>query len=257
MRTTNLSRRSPLPGDTFLLDTENRSFLVGGSSRIAGRHELLLAVAVVMILAGLIGVGLAFRGRAEWQAFLYQSIETRGQVVDLDSSYRGRSTTYIATYRYTAVRSGEPVAMTGQAVLSRAEFERLWRGAAVRVRYLRDDPANARMNWQPSLPGWIPPAGLTSGLLLFLGVLLLGKKIHDLHALSGAGWLVPGSVVSAYTERDDRSNVTLHLQFRFVAPGGDEIISSDARMRNDLHSAPPPGTPLAVLYVSPELYQVL
>ncbi|HEU4326660.1 MAG TPA: DUF3592 domain-containing protein [Roseiflexaceae bacterium] len=257
MRTMNLSRRSPLPADTFLLDTENRSFLVGGSSRIAGGHEMLLVVAVAMIVAGLIGVGLAFRGRAEWLAFLNNSIETRGQVVELDRSPNRRRTSYTATYRYTAVRGGQAIPMTGQATLSRAEFERLSRGAPVRVRYLRDDPANARMNWRPEQPGWIPMAGLGAGLMLFLGVLLLGKKIYDLRALSDTGWLIPGKIINAYTERDDQRNQILHVQFHFIAPDGDAIVGSDVRMRNDLHSAPLPGTPLAVLYVSPELYQVL
>ncbi|GAB4200901.1 MAG: hypothetical protein OHK0022_22420 [Roseiflexaceae bacterium] len=257
MRTMNLSRRSPLPPDTFLLDTENRSFLVGGTTRIAGRHEMLVAVAVVMMLVGLVGTGLAFRARAEWMAFLNNSIQTRGQVVDLDSRYNGRNTTYTVSYRYTAVSGDGTLNLTGQARLSQAEFEALSRGAAVQVRYLRDNPQNSRINWRPEPPGWIPLAGLVAGLLLFLGVLLLVKKILDLRTLSDAGWLIPGKVVSAYTERDDSHNLLLHLQFHFVAPDGDEIVSSDVRMRNDLIGAPAPGTPLAVLYVSPTLYQVL
>lgn len=258
MRTTNLSRRFPLPPNTFLMHTSNTRFLKGTSGRLSGfQEQIVWLMCGVMVVALLLG-GLALNHLLTWKAFRDDAAMTVGVVTGgrIDSYRRSRD--YFLSYRYNAPYQGGVYGFTQSEAVDRWRFSQLQRGAQVSVRYLRAKPAQATITWSPELPVLSVAVVITMALLFGLALCYALGRLQTLRELNREGWIVPGQIVYARIEHDKHRNQILRLEYRFKTPDQQLIQDTECQMRNDLAGWPPdPGTPVAVIYVSPEAYQLL
>ena len=260
MRTTNLSRRFPLPPNTFLLHKSNARFLRGASGRLSGFQEQLVWLAFgAMAVAALVG-WLALSHVMTWKAFRDDAGTTVGVVTGGHRVSSRRSFTYYLDYRYNAPQGGAVYGFTQSEAVDRTTYYQLQRGSQIGVRYVRSRPSLAMLNsrWSPELP--VLPAGLVVAMVVLFGVMLLFAvgRLQTLREMNREGWIVPGEIVYARIDHDQHKNQILHLDYRFKTPDQQLIQDSESQMRNDLAGyAPAAGTPVAVIYVSSETYQLL
>ena len=257
MRTTNLSRRFPLPPNTFLLHKSNAHFLRGASGHLSGFQEQLVWFAFgAMVVAALVG-GFAFNRVMTWKAFRDDAGTAVGVVTGHHSTSSRRSRSYYLDYRYNAPQGGTVYGFTQSEQVDWTTYQ-LRRGSQIPVRYVRSKPSLATIRWSSELPVlWV---GLVVAMVVLFGVALLFAigRLRTLRELNREGWIVPGEIVYARIEYDQHKNQILHLDYRFKTPDQQFIQDSESLMRNDLAGYPPVrGTPVAVIYASPEAYQLL
>ena len=256
MRTINLSHNLLLPADTFLLYPQNKGFLRGYSRRLHGRYE---AQAGVLLLVLLICSALALMWSHElsdWVRLTYHGRETQG-VITGHQITRGKSTNYYLFYSYELPQSGGTRRFSADENVPRATYSAFSPGAGVTVRYVPDAPHISSIQWTPALPIW-KTIGLT---VATLGTCFVTRQsvltLQTLRLLRREGWVVSGRVSSANIE-SSRNGQRLNVVYQFTAPDQRVLRGSDNTLRNDLKGKlPQPGTLVAVLYVSPEVFQIL
>ncbi|HEU4326661.1 MAG TPA: hypothetical protein VFS21_26205 [Roseiflexaceae bacterium] len=177
MRTTNLTRRSPLPADIFLLRRQNKGFIEGRFKRFHSTFTSVLLLPVTAALSGLL--------------MLHEAID-------------------------------------------------LW----------SEGPIFSVLD------------GLLGAIFLLGGLVLLVHTVREHWQLHREGWLLAGKVVSADIHRYASGNHKLVLDYCFTAPGGQVITKQTwiglRRITSGPLTEPPrPGTPLAILYLSPESHELL
>lgn len=258
MRTTNLTRRFPLPPNTFLMHKSNARFLKGTSGRLTGFQEQIVWLMFgVMALALVLG-GLALNHLLTWKAYRDDAGIAVGVVTGGHTESYRRSRDYILDYRYNAPYGGGVYGFTQSEEVGWQRYSALRRGAQIPVRYLRARPAQATINWSPELPVLSAAVAVAAAVVFGLALLYALGRLQTLRELNREGWIVPGEVVFARIEYDEHRNQILRLEYRFKTPDQQLLQDTEYQMRNDLAGwAPDPGTAIAVIYVSPESYQLL
>ncbi|GAB4200909.1 MAG: hypothetical protein OHK0022_22440 [Roseiflexaceae bacterium] len=257
MRTTNLSRRSRLPDNTFLLYWSNWEFIKGVSGRLLGPYEKLLLYGG---LASLVLVGVIALMVYEWndqQRWREQVVQVPGVVIAVEDAPKLKLE---ITYAYTATVQGRPTLISDTQRLDTELYGRPKPGDAVAVRYLPDTPSNSMIT--PRDP-WELMAPLLA--LLFIGAsgpLLIAGAGRRLWLLRREGWIIAGVVTAVDLTPSSNTKQLLRIDYRFTAPGGlqlrDRVSHEIGGLWGDTRvEAPTPGQAVAVLYVSPKLYQLL
>ncbi|HEU4326662.1 MAG TPA: DUF3592 domain-containing protein [Roseiflexaceae bacterium] len=277
MRTTNLTRRSPLSDNTFLIHAGNQHFISGVSGRIHGPNEKALLVGCFATIALIVTLFGALLNWANHQHWAEQGVETHGVILTVEAGSRS-GLRY--TYAYTATTRSGPLTATGSKVVNPALLGSPQRGDPVTVRYLPYAPRNSTVGWRAD--GW----GLTRELLILAALLTLAGPLlallawRRLRLLAREGWLVAAEILHTHFQHN---NGVLVLDYCFAAPGGHllrrrytcqrggacgELTVPDWLLSTPKHqppqdwlgqpiALPQAGQSVAVLYVSEKLYQLL
>ncbi|GAB4200905.1 MAG: hypothetical protein OHK0022_22430 [Roseiflexaceae bacterium] len=107
-----------------------------------------------------------------------------------------------------------------------------------------------------------PPGWLIFTVLILVGIVPSFLVWRERRLLAREGWLISGEVVSASLGRATDDSVELSLSYRFTALDG-TVVSGNTRANFNPQfavaptQAPRPGTALAILYISPDTYEIL
>src|SRR5262249_621947 len=135
-------------------------------------------------------------------------------------------------------------------------------GSHLSVVYLQSDPGISQLDANYNDPSeWLKFA---LGFLILIGIALfaLGLRFRRLRrdrAFGERGKIIEGSLISCMATTDKTGDYTTTIKYQFQTPSGRTFVGEKAAVRQDLvgESRPPHGTPVAVLYVDDNLYQLM
>jgi hypothetical protein len=246
-----------LPPNLFLAQPKNAERLAGSTRRVRGRYEAGILLMLILLSCCLLSNRSLFGSTQRWIALRDHGQDAPGVVTDLATEGAGRSATYWVSYRFTAIQNDQPAEQNGRQAFTREDYPPLKVGDPVPVRYLKGDPRVSSISWRPALTSgeiWT----LVVVLAMLLGVLgVLAWRVWAVLRLRGDAQLVIGEVVESRI-KPVKSERQLWLKYRFRTPDTQEIVATETVTRGDLPERPlPPGTPVAVIYASPRIYQLL
>lgn len=256
MRTINLSGPASLPDYTmFVLFRGNEEFLQRRSRRLVSPRESTIYLLLGGALFCLFMFGIWALELNEWV-----QLSTRGQAVQgVVTGHRTKSkgSVYYVRYQYDMQIDGRALRMRDEDQVPYDVYQRLDDGAQVTVRYLPDAPQVSRLEWTSAPPllkmAYVAGAALAAGFLVLSAI----RKGRELRLLQREGLLLQGQVLGTYVSHSSRRR-SLNIAYEFTTPDQQTLSDEDYSRRSDLLDNPPaPGTPVAVLYISPKLYQIL
>jgi hypothetical protein len=241
----------------FLLNPTNDRFVAREARRQArqpGGGRVALWLAGVLLLVASVLWALTVPDWITWYRLREDGIEITGTISDLQV----RDGQYFVLYRFEPGQAG--VIFAGEQRVSKTTYESITTDMLPVVIYFPDDPAISRLdvfNPEDTMRDrlTIIAAGLT-GLLVLLVIVGL---VQRLTGPDRDRQVIRGQVVRCAGYRDEDGDYNLKLSYRFVSPSGQTITAQTAQIRNDLRNKalPPPGTPVAVYYLSDRSYLLL
>lgn len=247
----------PLPPNLFLAQPKNAERLAGKTRRVRGHYEAAVLL-MLMLLSCCLFLNLqSLRGLYEWSTLHDSGQTTQGVVISQREQGSGHSRTFFLTYRYTAPFKGQPTELTNEEQVGQIFYEQHPPGSRLAVRYQTAAPGLSSVSWTAEWPSeavqWAALFGL--GLLAVLGVLVwrvrAGLRLQD------QGQIILGEVVANKVEQS-RGTRQIKLTYRFATPEGAWIEGRETIIRDGLPKEPlPAGTPVAVIYDSPRIFQLL
>ena len=246
-----------LPPNLFLAQPKNAERLAGATRRVRGRYEAGILLMLILLSCCLLSNQNIFRASQRWVELRDHGQDTPGVVTDLATEGVGRSATYWVSYRFTAIWNDQPTEHNSRQAFTREDEPPLKIGDPVPVRYLKGDPWVSSISWKPALTNgeiW----NLIIVLTMLVGLLsVLVWRAWALLRLRGAARLIIGEVVESRI-KPMKSERQLWLKYRFRTPDAHEIVATETVTRGGLPEQPlPPGTPVAVIYASRKIYQLL
>lgn len=251
------SPHQPLPPDLFLAQPRNADRLAGTTRRVRGHYESAVLL-MLMLLSCCLFLNLqSLRSLREWFSMRDQGQTTLGVVINRHEQGAGHSKTFFLTYRYSAPYQGRLIEQINEEQVGQIFYEQHPPGSQLAVRYQTEAPGISSVSWSAEWPTeavqWAVVFGL--GLLALLAVLIwrvrAGLKLQD------HGQIIIGAVVAS-TVQPVKGSRQIKLTYRFPAPDGATIEGRETIQRDDLPKEPlPAGTPVAVIYVSPRIFQLL
>ncbi|MCL4239626.1 MAG: DUF3592 domain-containing protein [Anaerolineae bacterium] len=240
----------------FLLNPSNVPLVEQERARRARRKKTArwtfrLGALLLLLMAVLWGVLVPEWVR--WFQFEWDGVTVAGTVTERQQ----RADSYFVRYDYTV--GGQSYA--GEQRVTESAYEALADGAAVSVRALPDDPAEARLEanspedrFRNYLTAVV--AGLTLAALLMLLSAVLRRR-RALRIVPPA--VLTGQVVACEGVLDDDGDFKVKVRFRFVTPHGQTLTGQARQIRNDLRDRPMPplGAPVAVYYRHEQSYRLL
>ncbi|MEW6578881.1 MAG: HEAT repeat domain-containing protein [Chloroflexota bacterium] len=241
----------------FLLNPSNAPLVEQERARRAKRKKTArwtfrLGALLLLLMAVLWGALVPEWVR--WFQFERDGVTVAGMVAEREQRGDDR---YIVRYRYSV--GDEEYA--GEQRVTESAYAALADGAAVSVRVLPDDPADARLEadspedrFRNYLTAVV--AGLTLAALLMLLSAVLRRR-RALRIVPPA--VLTGQVVACEGALDDDGDFKVKVRFRFLTPRGQTLSGQARQIRNDLRDRPlpPTGAPVAVYYRHEQSYRLL
>lgn len=258
------SYEPPISSSTFYMPTKplflfkpaNRAFAEGQTRTLPPDWNVFISVLTAVV----IGFIAAFTFVP--QPLLVMNLNQRGQAAQATISghyiQHGKSTTYHVQFSYSANEASYVV----QQDVSADTYNKLAQGTHVTIRYLPDDPAQARL-WGANADEsntqfyFFVIVGICLAVLIF-GYFLVEYVLRT-RRLAADGQLIDGTIVGANLRRS-KSNYVLKLNYTFTSPTtGQPLTRSESSNRTDLKNSGTPsyGTPVKVLYLNDKTYRVL
>ena len=242
---------------TFLLNPTNGTFVARDARRQArqpGSGRIALWLAGVLLLVTSVVWALTVPDWITWYRLREDGVEITGTINDLQV----RDGDHFVLYRFEPGQAG--VIFTGEQRVSETTYTSITDDMLPVVIYFPDDPTISRLD-VPSPEDTtrdrltIIAAGLTSLLVL----LVIVSLVQRLTGPDRDKQVIRGQVVTCTGYVDEDGDYNLKLRYRFVSPSGQTITAQTAQIRNDLRNKalPPPGTPVAVYYLSDRSYLLL
>lgn len=244
----------------FLLNPKsNRAFLTGEKSRI-GNGRVMIALGLLLLV-----IGLGFAGYFGYRYFYENDLHNRGtivtaRVVDLDVSVNSRrnSRTYYVEYEYFA----NDTRYERRQQIQSALYSRLNFGDNVDVVYDKTTPWESFLTgrWRDSSEqtGAIGFSVLMGGFCTIAGIICLNiERLNRNYSYKGR--VLPGRVLEATGKRGSKNAYNVTIRYEYYTPEGIREEKKSTNVRGDLRNGPlpPPGTPLAVLYLSPKRVRLM
>lgn len=257
--------RPPLTFKPFLVKESNAKFVQGERKTLATRHtgNLVLAVLFLVLCVGLTAfftLELSKLNRLEASgATTTGSVSAHYKEVNTRTN---ETTGYLLDYTYSAVGTdGKRGFFTkDKQRVSEATYRKYLDRDPIPVRYLLDDPNTAFVVGEP-LDTTSPLVGVGLfglGILVsLLWILGVWRGMGRDRRLASEGQILQGELVKM-TGRGGRGVIYLNINYAFKTPTGAQISGKQSEThRGRQYMVPPPGTPLAVLYVDEKLHKVL
>lgn len=256
MRTINLSQLPPTAPGTFLLYPNNERFLRGRSWRLHGKYEDRVVMLCLVLLVCALLAWMWTDWLNEWYRLTYQGRDTTAVVTGRDTR-SGKSTSYYVLYRFELPGAAGVQQIDARELVRHATYEALTPGMRVRVRYVPDTPQLSSIEWTADPPVWTGVGLVVAVLGGCFSAAFMVDALKSLWLLRRVGQILPGRLIEARLLAS-RNGQRLSVTYRFTTPDQQVLSGEDDHLRNDLHGQPPRrGTPIAVLYVSPRVYQIL
>ncbi len=242
---------------TVYAEPENRTYVQRQGARSTGVTLLdtLVLLCVILIFVGLVIA--AINGDNFANALMTDGVEVEAEIIDQrreESGLRRRHTDYIVTYRYKA----DGVTYERDEEVDYEHYAALTVGSPVTIRYLRNDPATARIFEEPPLE-WSSFTLLCAAFFIVpLTLIYFGKKRQS-KTYARNGILLDGRLTFVWATDllDLGYNVTYH--YLFLSPRGVELSGERTVMRNDLRDQQLPlyDSPVKVLYIDDQHHRML
>jgi len=247
---------SAVNGPPFLFKPADLDFVEGRTHTLPPDWNVFISVATLVIVA--LVIALVTLPPVLLLMNLNQNGVNTQAVVSGESQTSGKSTTYYVYFSYS---------VNGQSYNTRQSVQygtylNLGQGSPVAIRYLPDDPTQARLSGASADESTIT----LDFIILAVGVLTVVISLYWLNIhmqrtrrLVAGGQLIDGEVVEAHVSRS-KSSYSLKLTYGFTSPAsGQALTRSESAGRNDLrnNTAPAPNTPVKVLFLDDNTYRVL
>ena len=256
-RPVNLETKSKLKNDLFLLNPANAAYLSGKWQRPARTPAGCMPLLVLPFLAlGLVLSVMLVRENTTQQAVRRDGLPTTGTYIDKDINRNTEGDTYSLTYEY--VVDGQTYRRTYS--VGKRRYDRTEVGSTVEILYLPDDLGTSRLVFGNKPILWMALfLTIWNAIVLFI-LLWMGLRIWANIRLNRGGLITDGELQEIVGQTDGEGNYTITVKFTFLEPDkGDRINDETWQIRDDLKDQPlpPPGTRLAILYLSPQNYRAL
>lgn len=241
---------------TIYAEPENRTY-VHRRARIGGVTPLdtLVLLGAIVIFVGLVIA--AVNADNFTNALMTDGVEVEAEIIDQrreESGSRRSHTDYFVVYRYQA----DGVTYERDEKVDRERYNALTIGSAVTIRYLRSDPATARIFEEP-------PVGSTAFNLLCATFFIVPltfiyfRKRRRSQEYSRQGVLLDGRLTSVYATELEQVGYQVTFYYLFLSPRGVELSGKRTVKRNDLRDQPLPlyDSPMKVLYIDDEQHRML
>jgi len=179
-------------------------------------------------------------------------------IVISEHEVSSRSTAHYVLLRYTV--SGQ--SYTTEQEVSDHTYQALAIGDDITIRYLPDDPRQARLSGantdNSALTANISDVMMIA-LSLLIGIILCANAMRRDRQLTANGRIINGRLVDVKLTHS-KSGYNLTLQYSFTSPvTGQSVIKSESISRVDLkkNSAPAAQTPVKVLFLNDKNYRLL
>lgn len=233
---------------------ENAAFVHGTRRQIAGMSfgDWLLWGGFGLLLALISIAGLL--SSYTTQQILANGVETEAVILDRRVQ-SGRNTRYYLTYRYV----GGTTHYTRDEAVDPGVYGRVSEGATVPVRYLPDQPGQARLAGRFASNDDSPWLFVISGVCALLIAWVLAMDVWEVRHLSRHGKLLDGTLLSAYGRYVNREGYKVTFRYQFPLSSGRYWTGERTVKRGDLRHAvmPPRGSPVKVIYVNDDSYRML
>lgn len=244
----------PLPENLFILKADNRPFLNGQQKRPKGAWSMArwFAIFLCLFLIGAFVVawlvfeeGLLGRSDLERDGVEVEALVTQKQPTG-DS--------FVLRYAFTI----EGERFESSSSVNRSYFERTQNGDRIPIRYLPSNPSQNELVEGGTATDFNP---FILSLLCGIPLVVLVVAEYNRSRLYRQGQVIVGEILRADRSVDTEiDEYNLRLAYQFQAPGLKNPIrgrTSISRYDTDFELIPPPNTPIAVLYLNPNRYEIL
>jgi hypothetical protein len=267
-----------LPPNLFVLNLDRAASLVS-SNRFPITFDRKLILLVLLLSSVFASAIVSLKGANELLTMIRLTsigVMTQGQIVS-HAPVMARADTqgtqglmYPVIYHFSLPNSA--TIYDGEQLVQKEMLDVLAAGAAVTVRYLPGDPTISTLvgiNLESPLgASGLAFVAIGATWLFATGVFLvpLLQRIRGEVQLRRLGWVTFGQILYCRVQRPSEAgekkpaqDFVVELSYRFQTPQGKEIRSTASAKRKDLKGTRLPGfgTPVAVLYLDPQHYEVL
>jgi len=258
-----LQSLAPMPGayglgdkQPFLLRESHRDLVEGRARGLQTTWANYFGLVFLIFMAGLITVV------ALPDYLLMRALDARGLPAQAQITNRyttsGKSTSYHLVFAHQI--AGKSYSST--ETVSRASYSSHPLATMVQIRYLKEDPSQARLAGPDRDDGDTPFT-----LVIIIGfwivaviyLLLLVNNMLRNRQLTTTGRLIRGVIVGSSLNRT-KNGRALTVRYEFQSPQSGKLLHrKENAMRTDLrHKGPPaPGTPVVVIYADDRTYRML
>lgn len=246
--------------DVFLLNPKaNLKWLRGEQSRI-GNGLIMTAIGMIFLIAGL-GISGYFGYRYWYSGSIHQTgTIASAEIIDRETSVNSRRNTrsYYVEYRYFV--NDQRYERRQQVTPSR--YADVFVGSSVDIVYDKSTPWDSFLTgrWydETERNGSIMFALLLGGTGIVVGLICLEIERRN-RKYSQRGHVLEGRVLEATGKRGSKNAYNVTIRYTFQTPDGETLEKKATNVRGDLRNGPlpPPGTPLAVLYLSPKRVRLM
>lgn len=257
MRTINLSGQPTLPPGTFLMHPEHNTLLSNSSQRLTTSYRRWLNIRLGLALIWLVVLLICASAANQWLQLAVRGRDAQGQVSYRSISHYTGNATYYLAYEYDEPSSIGLVHVRKPEDVPPEIYDQNPIGTQIRVRYLADLPGASTILWDPR-PPYAPLLGLGLSMLsLTLLVARALRQFRELWQLQSEGWVLTGRVLESSLTPTPLGPY-LRVAYEFTTPDQQRLRGWSTAIRKDLLATPPaPESPTAVIYVSPNVYQML
>lgn len=255
-----------LGGDTFLLNPRNREFIEGRTRRpiiATSMPGCVVLFLVPFLLAGALTFWLTLDAWYRVAGFAVAARTAEATVVakGVEPDSEGDDDPYL-DYRYSAEQNGTLTRHAGRAYVSWSDYQEYEPEDTLTIEYIAYSPGISR---PANAAQGLGEAGFLTVFTLFWNgvtiptfVFMLRNKIA-VARLGRDGTLLRGVVTAYKTSTDSDNDLWVELTYSFLTPQGQQLSGVAKNINNALRTtpAPPPGTPVAVLYLNAKTHTLL
>lgn len=255
-----MSTSSSTP-NLFLLYPEHEDFLTNQARRIKNPRliSLVLPVIIMWALCALFGWLLLNQIR-EYLTFRQldaEGVSTTGTIIDASQKGGYRSPEYYITYQFNVEQTGNGQQTYTHEHRVSPELYSLGINSPVNIRYLPHEPTVSRAGSSQVNIFWLLLFSLIF-LTLLLAPLFRVAPYRRKKQLERDGQVIMGVLQSCKGERI-KAGYGIDVQYSLQTPDGRSVTGRQTSICNHLRKQPlpPPGTPIAVVYVNDKLHEML
>lgn len=238
---------------TIYAEPENLAY-VQRRARIRGVTPLdtLVLLGAVIICVGLVIAAVNADNFAH--ALVTDGVEVEAEIIDQRTHSSRSFTDYFVVYRYKA----DGVMYERDEEVDRERYNALTIGSPVTIRYLRSDPATARIFEEPPL-AWSGFNLLCATFFIVPLTFIYFRKRRRSQEYSRQGVLLDGRLTSVYATELEQLGYQVTFYYQFRSPRGVELSGKRTVKRNDLRDQQLPlyDSPVKVLYIDDEQHRML
>ena len=261
---------APTSVDYFLASERNRAYANHHAERLPPRQRWLWGLTVLIMLLVIVLIYSAAATINKYN-FLKQSGSSTtanviGHNIRVIHSKNGTTTTYSITYQfYASAGNGDRYQYTASQDVYSDTYFHLMLGASVEVLYSSGDPtnnmiANDSSDYDTAVRTMV--FSIATELAGFILLFIFWRRMRNWQRLGRDGVLLTGVLQSASGRwvSGKGAHYELKIAYTFADPQTQESYSKNVTLsRNDLRNAPlpTPGTPLYVIFLGKNNYQLL